>query len=207
MRPSEIDWNVLRGAVVLLVVAVLISGTALALGYQFDGEQEAGLQRARSAFMSARNQYHTLDDEEDLIATYLPRYSALEDQGVIGREQRLDWIDVLRESARAAQVQRLAYVIDAQRVFDTGVKLEIGDYRVYSSSMRLNLGLLHEGDLLRFLSRLRDGVSGLLAVSDCSLTRAGAEVSTSVDATNVDARCVLDFITIRGPEQAPGAAS
>ena len=157
--------------------------------------------------MSARNQYHTLDDEEDIIATYLPLYSALEDQGIIGREQRLDWIEVLRESARAAQVQRLAYVIDAQQVFDTGVNLQVGNYRVYSSSMRLNLGLLHEGDLPRFLSRLRDSVSGLFAVTDCSMARAGAGLAMSADAANVNVRCVLDFITIRGPEQSPGARS
>ena len=172
MKFSEIDWSVLRGSVILIVVALLIAGTALIFSFQFKSDKEATLARERAAMLAARGQYQTLDEEEDIIATYLPKYGALEVQGIIGREQRLDWIDVLRESARAVQVPRLQYTIDAQRTFDTGVDLQVGDYQVFASSMQLNLGLLHEGDLIRLLGRMRKDVRGLFGVSGCQMSRA-----------------------------------
>ena len=105
------------------------------------------------------------------------------------------------------RVPRLQYVIEAQEKLDTGVDLRVGDYEVYSSQMRLDLGLLHEGDLVRLLARMHDSVSGLFGVSGCSMTREADPFKQAGDATNVQASCILNFITIRGPERAARAPS
>ncbi len=207
MRAGELDWDLLRGSVVLLVVSLVVAGVALAASYHFWNKQETALERERSALLTARSQYQALDDEEDIIATYLPRYVALEAEGIIGREQRLDWIDVLRESARAVQVPRLEYVIAAQRPFETGMLLNVGDYGVYASSMRLDVGLLHEGDLLELLGRLRREVSGLFGVSGCRMMRTDRELRLAPDASNVEAQCVLNFYTIRRSDAAGGGSA
>lgn len=207
MKFSEIDWSILRGSLILLVISVVVATVALSASYRFWGEQDVVLKRASSALSSARSQYHALDDEEDIIATYLPRYASLEEEGIIGRERRLDWIDVLRETARTVQVPRLEYAIDAQRAFDVGWDLRVGDYSVYASSMRLNLGLLHEGDLLRFLGDLSKNAPGLFGVTGCDMQRASDALAKDAQSTNVRATCVLKFITIRGPELRAGGKS
>ena len=207
MKLSEVDWSVLRGSLILLVVSALIVGAALSVSYRFWNKQDTVLTRANSALNSARGQYRALDDEEDIIATYLPRYASLEEEGIIGREHRLDWIDVLRETARTVNVPRLEYAIDAQHAFDVGWDLGVGDYAVYASSMRLSLGLLHEGDLLRFLADLSKNISGLFGVSGCEMQRAGETLANQPRVSNVNVICVLKFITIRGPEPRAGARS
>lgn len=207
MKFSEIDWSVLRGALIALVVSTLVAGAALTASYQFWSKQDIVLRRANSALSSARGQYHTLDDEEDIIATYLPRYGSLEEEGIIGREHRLDWIDVLRETARAVQVPSLEYAIEAQQPFDVGVDLKIGDYSVYASSMRLTLGLLHEGDLVRFLTSLAQSSSGLFGVTGCEIGRNAEVLSNQPRGINVNATCVLKFLTIRGPDSQAGVKS
>ena len=206
MKFSEIDWRVLRGSVILLVVALAVAGTALAMSFQFKSRQESSLSRERSKMLASRSRYQALDEEEDIIATYLPRYSDLEDQGIIGREQRLDWIDVLRESAREVQVPHLQYTIEAQRQFDTGLDLQVGNYQVFASSMRLQLGLLHEEDLIRLLARMRVGVNGLFGVSGCRMVRPRGPLRVEADAANVEAGCVINFITIRAPEEKPASS-
>lgn len=206
MKPSELDWRMLRGAMILLVISALIAGGALAASHAFASRQDNALQRERSAFLAARSQYQALDEEEDIIATYLPRYLALEEAGIIGREQRLDWIDVLRDAARAARVQSLSYVLNAQQQFDPGITLNVGDYAVYVSSMRLDIGLLHEGDLLEFLDRLRAQMPGLFGINGCRMMRADRTLRMAADAVNVDVQCLINFYTIRNA-QAPGAAS
>lgn len=206
MRPAEVDWGLLRGAIILLVISALIAGVALAVSHSFASQQQNALQRERSTFLAARSKYHALDEEEDIIATYLPRYLALEEAGIIGREQRLDWIDVLREAGRAARVQTLSYVLNAQQRFEPGISLNIGDYAVYVSSMRVDLGLLHEGDLLEFLDHMREQVPGLFGVNGCRMLRAARTTRMAADAVNVEVQCQLNFYTIRKPESAGGAA-
>ena len=80
--------------------------------------------------------------------------------------------------------------------------LQVGDYQVFATSMQLQLGLLHEEDLIRLLSKMRDGVNGLFGVSGCRLTRGRGPIRAEVDAANVEARCVINFITIRAPDAA-----
>jgi hypothetical protein len=206
MRVSEVDWRLLRGAIILLVISALIAGASLAASHSFASRQQDALQRERSAFMAARSKYHALDEEENIIATYLPRYLALEDAGVIGREQRLDWIDVLREAGRAARVQSLSYVLNAQHRFEPGIELSIGDYAVYVSSMRLDIGLLHEGDLLEFLDRMGSQMPGLFGVNGCRMLRTDQTLLVAADAVNIDVQCLVNFYTIRKPDS-PGSAT
>ena len=206
MKVADVDWVLLRGAIIALVLATLVAGSALAASKAFMNRQENALQRERSAFLAARSQYHALDEEEDIIATYLPRYLALEEAGIIGREQRLDWIDVLREAARASRVQSLSYVLDAQQRFDPGFTLNVGDYALYVSSMRLDIGLLHEGDLLEFIDRLRAQMPGLFGINGCRMTRANGALRMAADAVNVDAQCQVNFYTLRRPDALAGAS-
>lgn len=207
MKFSEIDWSVLRGALILLLVSVLIVSGALSGSYRFWAKHDLSLKRANSTLSSTRGQFRALDDEEDIIATYLPRFAALEEQGIIGREQRLDWIDVLRQAARTVKIPKLEYELEAQHAFDVGWDLGIGDFAVYASSMRLTLGLLHEGDLLRFFADLKKNTSGLFGVTACEMNRSGQTLSNQPLGNNVNATCELKFMTIRGPESKTGAKS
>ena len=207
MKISEIDWSVLRGALILLLVSVLVVAGALSGSFRFWAKHDLILKRANSTLSSTRGQFRSLDDEEDINATYLPRYAALEEQGVIGREQRLDWIDVLRQTARTVRLPKLEYTLEAQRPFDVGWDLGVGDYAVYASSMRLTLGLLHEGDLLSFFADLRKNTAGLFGVTACEMKRNGQTLSNQPLDSNVSAICELKFITIHGPETKAGVKS
>jgi len=194
------DWRVLRGALVTLVVAVLVSGGALAGSLQFAQSKNILHKRARAAYLSARAQYHDLDQEEGLIATYLPRYVALENAGIVGREKRLDWIESLRQSAKQAQVVKLRYKIDTQKPFDTGIKLEVGNFRVFASTMNISVDLLHEGDLFVLLDNINRSAKGLYGLSDCDIRRRGETINVDPEAVNLVAQCDLKFLTIRKSE-------
>ena len=197
MRLAEVDWSVLRWSLIGLAGALIVAGGTAAASHAFWSKHDIALKRTQARFLTARAQYQTLDEEEDLIARYLPRYVALEQGGVIGREQRLDWIDSLREATRAVRVPSLQYTIEAQRGFDPGVALEMGNFELYASTVRLTLGLLHEQDLFDLLSRLRSRVAGLFGVRSCNITRVGDDVTMEHDAVNLHAVCELQFITIR----------
>ena len=47
---------------------------------------------------------------------------------------------------------------------------------------------------------MRQDVRGLFGVSGCQMSRAPGAVHRETVRTNVEARCILNFITIRGPD-------
>ena len=67
--------------------------------------------------------------------------------------------------------------------------------------MELDMNLLHEGDLLRFLDSLRAQRVGIFHVRNCSLSRA-EKTEVLRNQAHVTARCNLAWITAR-----PGSAS
>ena len=199
MKLAKVDWRVLRGALVLLVICVATSAGLMGASYSFWKEQDRTHNAARSAMLGARTQYQNIDEEEKIIEAYFPLYRALESKGIIGKERRLDWIDNLRRAAQRVELPALSYVIDSQQRFKPDFLIQSGSYQIYSSSMKLDLGLLHEEDLSALLNNLDRRAGGLYTVADCDLRRSQPTFVKKPDAVNLTAACGLQWLTIKQP--------
>ena len=73
-----------------------------------------------------------------------------------------------------------------------------GNVDFFASTMRVELALLHEEDLLRFLADLRDSGNAFYSVRSCALTRSGpaAGAAASAMAARLRGECSIDLITI-----------
>ena len=201
MKFDQIDWGVLRNALILLLISVVISGGVLSSSFYFWEKMDHIHKRERSALFGVRGQYQNIDEEEKIIQRYLPLYRDLESRGVIGQERRLDWIDTLRQASKRVELPMLRYVIDSQNIYRPEFVVPNGTFKIYSSSMRLDLGLLHEGDLETLFADLDANAVGLYTVSNCDLTRnhRKREFVKRADAINLKAECRLRWLTIKQP--------
>src|SRR5262245_25902337 len=95
----------------------------------------------RGRLTRVQAEYQAIDDEQNVIATYLPQYQALESEGVIGEELRLNWVEALREAARVIKLPALRYELSARDVEEPDIPLPSGAYKVYASRMRVEAGL------------------------------------------------------------------
>ena len=154
MKPSEVDWSVLRGSIALLVGALIAGGGLAAGAYYFNSGVAAAHAKESRRLASARGSYLTLDDERRLIDTYYPRYRALEARGIIGAERRLNWVETLRTAATKIKLPKLQYEIASRDVFKPDFPVKTGRYAVFASNMNLAIGLLHEEDLPALLAEL-----------------------------------------------------
>ena len=66
-----------------------------------------------------------------------------------------------------------------------------------TSQMRLQLQLLHEGELLPFLADLRDAVQALVQVRACTIERLGSGSPNRGNNAQLTADCTLEWITLR----------
>lgn len=206
MKLSEVDWGILRGAAAALSVSVVLSAAALTASYYFWSNMDEGYERENAKLLGIRGRYQTVDEEEGIIETYLPRYEALEARGIIGRERRLDWIESLRAVSRQLKVPSLRYAISSQEAYAPEFPVHSGAFHVYASEMDLDLGLLHEEDLPRLLAGLDERALGLYSVDSCELRRVNDPFGAEPTEPNVSARCKLRWTTVR-PSDSDGSES
>lgn len=196
MKKDEFDWTIMKWSVINVLVCLLVSSSLAVGSYYFREKMEAiNLQKKRS-FQSISQRYLAIDEEEKLIRQYFPEFVGFDSAGIIGREHRLNWIEILRQISEEIQLPALSYEISSREEFTPEYPVSLGVFRLFSSSMRLDLGLLHEGDLLQLLKGLDERAEGTYTVSECEISRKGKEITRGKGDTNINAKCLLNWFTI-----------
>lgn len=191
----EFDWPALRGSIVLFAFALAVGGAAAGGAVRFHDEAVRDYERQKESLGSIRSRYRTIDKQRRLIETWLPAFRDLQADGIIGEEQRLAWIETLREVAARVKLPSLRYRIERRTAYETGPALD-GAYRPFSTVVRIEAGLLHEGDLERLIRDLAVRGAGLHRIERCDVHRAGPSFVMRPGAINLSAECDLRWITI-----------
>lgn len=200
MARPKTDWSVLRGTLVVFGVVTLLAAALVAGSVMFRGAAQRDFKAAQSSFMGISRRYLTLDDEERVIRAHYPRFVELYNAGVIGRENRLAWLETLRTSGERLAVPELRYNIKAREEFDPDFRVSTGRFRLYATRMELEMGLLHEGDFLGVMDALAREAPGLHTVSKCVLERLeNADDTLQADRANLSAKCDLHWLTVNLP--------
>jgi hypothetical protein len=197
VNPQIIDWKLLRGSIIVLVLSVSISASLVYAANYFQQQMLREFNMANAAFRSISTRYLTVDEEEKLVRSYLPRFVQLYQSGIIGNEQRLNWVEVLRATGDEYKIPALSYQIESQQVYTPGYPLNLGRYSLYSSKMLLNMQLLHEGDLFRIFEKLDENAKGSFTLTSCSVNQSVQSITDSPNAGNITVRCELQWFTIR----------
>ena len=80
---------------------------------------------------------------------------------MIGEEARLEWIELLNEIRERRRLPGIRYEFAPRRPLDRD---QTGAFGLYASAMKLQARLLHEEDLTRLLSDLRERAPALIQV-------------------------------------------
>lgn len=196
MQHKDIDWKELRGAIIVLVICLSVGITILYASIYFQERMQREFSRNDARFRSISQRYLAVDEEEKLINEYYPKFIELFKNGIIGKEQRLNWIEVLRTATRELNLPRLSYQIESQKPYTPGYTINPGKFKVFSSNMKLEMSLLHEGDLFNIFSELDNEAKGLYSPTMCTLSSTG-EITEQRDASNIKASCELQWYTIK----------
>ena len=188
----------------ILAAALVAGGVAAVLLTQELVQKAAGEQQAAAAErQSAQSKLDRATDEEREIRDRLVDYRKLLDRGVIGDEQRLDWVDRIAEIKTARKLFDVKYSIEAQRPADYPGLAGGGDVEFMASPMKLEMSLLHEEDLFRFLDDLRRALSAHVVVKSCALQRTDRAASDRGLAPRLQASCEIDLVTVRDRKMGP----
>ena len=189
----------LRALQTPLIALLLVVGISAGLIYQLDRlltSTKREFAQQQNQLREARTRLQKSGDEKELIVRYLPNFDYLQRIGFVGDEQRLNWLEGLRLSNQQTQLFGIQYQIGSQQAYAYADELEVGQLTMHQSVMKLDFQLLHENDLMRFLTTLGKQGAGFFAVNQCRIQRVGSGGSIRVQ-PNLRATCDLSWITLR----------
>jgi len=184
---------------VLAVVAIAGAGVVSWTRTQIAQDQRA-LTAQENQLKEARNRFQRSGDERDLIVKFMGPYQELRVRGLIGPEQRINWLDALRVSNQQAQLFGAEYQVSTQQPYPYAQEFNAAKLGMAQSLMKLNLRLAHEGELMRFFRLLDSQNAGTFDINQCVFERAGTSVLTPQQ-PNLRVECELAWITFN-PEPA-----
>jgi len=139
------------------------------------------------------------NEEEREILANLQQYQALAARGIVGEEQRLDWIDTITAIKNERRLFNIGYSIEPQKPLDYPGFAPGGGVNFLVSRVRIEMQLLHEEDLLNFIDDLNKRGRSYLSARSCDVQRIdrGGSGGATTLAPRLKASCVFDLITIR----------
>ena len=183
-------------APIALLLALVAAGAGLI--YWVDREQRIAaqqLEEARGERGQAHDKLTRIAEEEKEVSDKLAVYRQLKSLHILGEEQRLEWADSMTRIRTSRELLDLRYIVERQRSL-VSVPGKPANVDFYASTMKVDIALLHEGDLLVFLRDLREAGNAYYSIKRCAISRTGqAPTGTSI-VPRLRADCDVDLITI-----------
>jgi hypothetical protein len=180
------------------VIALVLLGAGAAL-VQSAGTSLAAAQRSLAMAQAERREsterLARIAEEEREVNQKLDVYRRLRSLNILGEEQRLEWADAITRIRTQRELLDLRYRIERQQLLFSAVG-KPANVDFFASTMKLELALLHEEDLLRFLADLRDSGNAYYAVRRCAIQRTDPAATGTTITPRLRADCDIDLITI-----------
>ena len=181
---------------IALLLALVAAGAGLIHWMQQEQRvAEQQLVAARTERAQARERLTRIAEEEKEVNDKLEVYRRLKSLHILGEEQRLEWADAMTRIRTSRELLDLRYIVERQRTLVT-LPGKPGNVDFFASTMKVDIALLHEGDLLAFLRDLRESGNAFYSIKRCVITRTGTAPTGLSIVPRLRADCDIDLITI-----------
>jgi hypothetical protein len=180
----------------LIALGLVLAGAALVWGADASLASANGRYAAAEAERAqAMERLARISEEEREVKEKLDVYKQLQGLNILGEERRLEWADAITRIRTQRELLDLSYRIEPQKLLHTAPG-KPANVDFLGSSMRVQLSLLHEEDLLRFLADLRASGNAYYSVKRCVLNRTQAGGTGTAIQPRLRAECEIDLVTI-----------
>ena len=200
MNVTRDDLKRLRVPLSAAIILLVLGGSSLvASGYYLD-EARTAQNATRLTRVAAQERVLRVAEEEREIRDDLVYYDQMRQRGVVGEQSRLDWIESIARIKNDRKLFEIRYNFEAQKPLDYPGLVSAGAADFVVSRLKLDMLLLHEGDLLNFLADLQAGIKAHVSVRNCIVTRMerGAAPGATTLQPRLRAECQVDLISVRG---------
>ena len=177
-----------------LLTLLAIGVGLVALAHQTMVREKRALGAAQTELRQQAQRLSRVAQEEREVRDHVELYQRLKKLRILGEEQRLEWVEALTRIRAARELPELRYQVERQKVLKSLPGNPVLELR--SSTLKVELALLHEGDLFGFLEDLRASGHAYYSVRQCSIARTGDVVPAATVAPRLRAACQIELITL-----------
>ena len=198
MSKRSLDWRFLGDTMLLPGVTLAVSVLVLAVSFWFHGTHEGQYSEYSINQRNMNDDYDALILRKRILESYHQRYDQFQKTGFVGRENRLDWVETIRTAAADLDLPHVTYSLEPQVEVVPPVSSPHTNemLQVRASSVQVDIGLVHELDLLRFFDHLRSEAPGLMKVDECSMRRQNGGDPRLTGEANIVANCKLMVFSV-----------
>ena len=196
MKFSGSDFALMRWSILAICASSLVSVIILYGSGDYAEKARKERRSAQDILNDARNRLATAHQDQENMDIYASEYSSLIENKVIGDDQRLDWMEGLEKIRRQNLATDFRYTIAPQKIYTPQPPVDSGNFDIRYSEMKLQLDLLHEGQLPDFFNALHNQVNGWYQLEGCTLQRT-APGDGAAAAPYIKAECSGGWITLK----------
>ena len=200
MNIARDDLKRLRVPLAAAVVLFALGAACLITSGYFLDAAKAVQGATRLTRVAAQERVLRVAEEEREIRDGLVYYEQMRQRGLVGEQSRLDWIESIARIKNDRKLFEIRYNFEAQKPLDyPGLAATTGAEFVVSR-LKLDMLLLHEGDLLNVLADLQASIKAHVSVRNCTVTRIqrGAAPSATSLQPRIRAECQVDLVSVKG---------
>jgi hypothetical protein len=188
----------LKRLIAPLAIALALLGAGAALMWSAAGalrSAQAQLAVAQTERRQNNERLARIAEEEREVKEKIEVYQHLKRLNILGEEKRLEWADAMTRIRAQRELLDLKYRVERQKSL-ASLPGKPGNVDFFSSTMKVDLALLHEEDLLRFLADLRNSGNAYYSVKRCAVARTGQAATGTSIVPRLRADCDIDLITV-----------
>lgn len=193
---NKIDWSIIRSSVGVFLICLVLSAVLLVASFLFRDKMKTEYDSYQGHFRDISQKYLSVDGDEKIIKELYPRFVELYNRGIIGSEKRLNWVETLETAGKEIKLPAMRYQIESRKPYHPEYELDTGNYELYETEMKLNLGLLDEIDLAKLFNTLNKNASGLFNVKQCRFNRTNKRIEFDPEKSNISVDCDLQWYSL-----------
>lgn len=178
LTPRQEDMLLLKWPTLWLVVALLAGAIWYGGAYRFKEEKNRAFQVARANRLEVMDLVRQIEEEAGTVRDYVDRYRQLQEERVIGEEDRLELVETVGRIRARHLLYPLQLDIEPQATLplgQSGGRDNPGEgMSLRASRIVMNIPLLHEEDLFHLLKGLNTMQQGIIVTEECAIKRIGS---------------------------------
>lgn len=190
MNFTQADLPHIKWSLLTLLIALAMGGGSILFTQKYSEQAEHAKRDAEKDLQNARSKLNTTRSDLQNMAIYTREFKAMQQHGIVGEERRLSMIEVLNRLKNQNLVLDFKYSIAPQQSYKPPVALTPGNFDLLYSPMKIQLVLLHEGQLMHFMDRLTQDMPGWFILESCAMKR-------NEGSSRLDAECTGGLLTMR----------
>ncbi|MBX2859212.1 MAG: hypothetical protein KTR17_11165 [Cellvibrionaceae bacterium] len=177
--------------------AVLCSLALLAITLYFYLNSQSQLEHATIDLQSQANRNQEAIDAKQLLNSHTDAFTELKARGVIGRAQRLQWIELTENISSSLGILLVDFTLGKTKPADNVSSGYFNyDLSIETTKMEFKINLRHEGEFFKFMEALRLNAKGLFSVDKCKILRAQGIEDSNPELAGLNASCSVIWYSI-----------